>query len=181
MIPPVACQFVSKNLSLFLQSNYFCWHPSTFTSFQMDLMSLSLSMRAFECLPLQDFCCYCCCCCYFCLSFGAASSQTSNILCSQNPRTLGSPAFANCGSINGNFQDDISFDIFLSTGIYQLPRNIYWQIETSILSEIVAVNGPWHWSLQLPAPKGLSVCTITKHLSLRTNLLSVAISSSFQL
>lgn len=66
MILPVACQFASKNLSLSLQSNYFCWHPCPFTSFQMDLMSLSLSMRAFECLPLQDCHC-CCCCCYFCL------------------------------------------------------------------------------------------------------------------
>lgn len=140
MFPPVACQFVSKNLSLFLQSNYFCWHPSTFTSFQMDLMSLSLSMRVFECLPLQDFCCYCCCCCYFCLSFGAASSQTSKILCSQNPRTLGSPAFANCGSINGNFQDDISFDIFLSTGIYQLPRNIYDKLKPASSQKLLQLR-----------------------------------------
>lgn len=152
MIPPVACQFVSKNLSLFLQSNYFCWHPSTFTSFQMDLMSLSLSMRVFECLPLQDFCCYCCCCCYFCLSFGAASSQTSNILCSQNPRTLGSPAFANCGSINGNFQDDISFDIFLSTGIYQLPRNIYDKLKPASSQKLLQLMdlgiGPFNCLLQ---------------------------------
>lgn len=55
MVPPVVYQIVSKSLAPSLQSNCFYWHPSTFASFQMDLMSLSLSMRAFECLPLQNF------------------------------------------------------------------------------------------------------------------------------
>lgn len=113
---------VSKNLSLSLQSNYFCWHPSPFTSFQMDLMSLSLSMRAFECLPLQDFCC-CCCCCYFCLSSSATSSQTSKISHSPNPSTLVLPAFGNHGSINGSFQDG-----FLSLLIFScLQKYINYQ------------------------------------------------------
>lgn len=148
--------FVSKNLSLSLQSNYFCWHPSPLTSFQMHLMSLSLSMRAFECLLLQDFCC---CCCYFCLSSGATSWQTSEISHPPNPSTLVFPAFGNHGSINGSFQDSFChFWYFLVYGNISTTKECLWEIGISILSEIVADSGPWHWCLWLPAPKASSLC-----------------------
>lgn len=104
MVPPVVCQFVSKSLALSLQSNYFCWHPATFASFQMDLMSLSLGMRAFECLPLQDFVVVVATSAFHLVQHPCKPLKSR---APQIPATspLVFPAFMNCGFIDGNVTD----------------------------------------------------------------------------
>lgn len=143
MVPPIVCQFVSKSLALSLQSNYFCWQPATFASFQMDLMSLSLSMGAFECLPLQDF---------VVVVVVATSAfhlvqQCHKPLKFRSPKIpaispLVFPAFVNCGFIDGNFTD--CFCHFWCFHVWRrvpTTRKLLWQIEISIVSEFVTDNG----------------------------------------
>lgn len=144
MVPPVVCHFVSKSLALSLQSNYFCWHPSTFASFQMDLMSLSLSMGASECLPWPDF--------VVVVVFVATSAfhlvqQPCKPLKSRTPQIpatgpLVFPAFVNFSFVNGNFTDCFChFWCFHVWKTASTTRKPLWQIEISILSEFVTDNG----------------------------------------
>ena len=126
MVPPVVCQFVSKSLALSLQRNYFCWHPSTFASFQMDLMSLSLSMGAFECLPLQDFVVVVVATSAFHLVQHPCKPPKSHAPKIPANSPLVFPACANCGFVNGNVTD-CSCDLIFS----RLEDSINYQ-ETSM-------------------------------------------------
>lgn len=142
MVSPVVCQFVSKTLALSLQNNYFCWHPSTFASFQMDLMSLSLSMRAFECLPLQNFV----------VVVVVATSAFHLVQYPHKPPKSHTPkipatsplallAFVNCRFIHDKFTD--CFCHFCGFQVWRMvstTRKILWQIKISILSEFVTDN-----------------------------------------
>lgn len=93
-----------QSLSPSLQSNYFCWQPATFARFQMDLVSLSLGMGAFECMPLQD-----------CAVVAAASAfhlvqHPHKPLKSHAPKIaaigpLSFHTFASCSFMGGNFID----------------------------------------------------------------------------
>lgn len=180
MVPPVACQFVPKSLALSLQSNYFCWHPATFASFQMDLMSLSLGMGVFECLPLQNFVVVVL---LFLLSSGAAPSQTSEILHSQNPSNQ--PSCVSCFYELWQF-----YRLFLSLLLFSwledsiIYQGILWQIQIGIHAELATDNGQiWFFAL-IPlfawCKKLQSVCAMTKNPSLRTNLITHAISFRFK-